>query len=338
MKKLSIIIPVYNTSKYLERCIKSTIEQDFKEIEVIIINDCSTDNSLEIIHKYLKIDQRLILINKEKNEGLSAARNSGIEIATGEYILHIDSDDWVEKDYFKEMYEYAQKNCADIVISDYYIDFDNGQNFYTRDQDNIVEVVKEKGIENIFLLKSYPCVWNKLIKTELYKKNKVQHPKGISLGEDLAVIPKLMYFSKKIIKLNKAYYHYIQNPLSITSQNNINKFYDLYKVIKLNVEFFNKINIRLSIKEFAINYLSLRIFDNYRENFKNIKYKEIVSEYLKLFDNIEKDKIFSKKVKLFSYMLKYFNSKLIFIIFCKMNYIYLKFIRNVKKEKLKNAK
>ena len=98
MKKIqiSVIIPVYNTEKYLERCINSVVSQNFRDIEIIIINDCSEDNSLKIIDKYKNKDKRIKIINKIKNEGLSAARNSGIEIATGEYILHIDSDDWIE--------------------------------------------------------------------------------------------------------------------------------------------------------------------------------------------------------------------------------------------------
>ena len=98
MKKIqiSVIIPVYNTEKYLERCINSVVSQNFRDIEIIIINDYSEDDSLKIIDKYKNKDKRIKIINKIKNEGLSAARNSGIEIATGEYILHIDSDDWIE--------------------------------------------------------------------------------------------------------------------------------------------------------------------------------------------------------------------------------------------------
>lgn len=93
----------------------SIISQNLKEIEIIIVNDGSTDNSLEIINEFIRQDKRMILINK-KNGGLSSARNSGLKVAKGEYVLHIDSDDWIEQDYFLNMYQYAKKYGCDIVI------------------------------------------------------------------------------------------------------------------------------------------------------------------------------------------------------------------------------
>lgn len=127
--KISVIVPVYNVEKYLDRCLKSIVTQSLKDIEIIIVNDCSPDNSLKIIKKYMEIDRRIILIDKIKNEGLTSARNSGLEIAQGEYILHIDSDDWIEQDYLKDMYELAIKYDADMVISDYYRDYDDGKKY-----------------------------------------------------------------------------------------------------------------------------------------------------------------------------------------------------------------
>ena len=107
-KKISIIVPVYNVEKYLDRCLNSIVAQSLKEIEIIIVNDCSPDNSLKIIEKYMKKDERITLINKIKNEGLTSARNSGLEIAQGKYILHIDGDDWIEQEYLKDMYKTAE--------------------------------------------------------------------------------------------------------------------------------------------------------------------------------------------------------------------------------------
>ena len=103
--KISVIVPVYNVEKYLRKCLDSITSQNLKEVEIIVVNDCSPDGSLKIIQEYIKKDKRITLVNKEKNEGLASARNSGLEIAKGEYILHIDSDDWIEQDYFKDMYE-----------------------------------------------------------------------------------------------------------------------------------------------------------------------------------------------------------------------------------------
>lgn len=315
MIKISIIVPVYNTGQYLERCLNSVINQNFKEIEIIIINDCSTDNSLDIIKKYMQIDKRIVLINKEKNGGLSAARNSGIEIAKGEYILHIDSDDWIEQNYFRDMYEYAIKNKADIVISDYYEDYDNQNIIYIQGQKEIydIQINKLKAIENIFLFRGSTSVWNKLIKTELYKKNQIKHPQGISLGEDLAVIPKLIYYSQKVVKLNKAYYHYIQNPLSITKKYNKNKIYEIYEVLKINEKFFQNKKIDLPIELLKINHLTIWLFQ-VKYDFNDKKYIEILKEYLDLLKKVEIKQLRNMKLKVIAVIFKIFRNKNIFVL------------------------
>lgn len=126
MKKISVIVPVYNVEKYIEKCMRSIMEQTLEEIEIIIINDGSPDRSLDVINKLMKEDQRIQVITK-KNGGLSSARNMGIKIATGKYIQHIDGDDWVEKDFLKSVYEFAEKENLDIVVSDYCEDYFDGK-------------------------------------------------------------------------------------------------------------------------------------------------------------------------------------------------------------------
>lgn len=329
MIKLSIIVPVYNTGNYLEKCLSSIIKQSFKDIEIIIINDCSNDNSLEIIKKYLSIDKRIILIDKKQNEGLSAARNSGIKISKGEYILHIDSDDWIEENYFYDMYNYAIKTQADLVISDYYKDFNNGKITYIQDQEKNENKIKR--IENIFSGKSSPCVWNKLIKTELYKNNKIFHPVGISLGEDLAVIPRLMYYSSKIVKLNKAYYHYIQNPLSITNKNNKNKIYEIYEVLRINKEFFQKEKIEVPIKELMINHLTGWLFQ-IKYDFNDERYIKIFYEYLELLKKIQIKNLRRKKIKVMKIIFDNIQNKYVFIFIWNLKNIFkIKNIINCKK-------
>ena len=123
MNKVSIIVPVYNTSKYLNSCIKSLLHQTLKDIEIILINDGSTDDSESIIKKYK--DKRIKYISK-KNEGIGKTRNLGIDTATGEYLSFIDSDDYVEPDFCEKMYEKATKDKCDIVICDYYEDHFEG--------------------------------------------------------------------------------------------------------------------------------------------------------------------------------------------------------------------
>ncbi len=115
--KVSLIIPVYNTEKYLRQCLDSVISQTFKEFECICINDGSTDNSLPILQEYINKDIRFKLIDK-KNEGVSVARNTGIQNATGKYIVFIDSDDWITKDYIEVLYNTIEKYDCDLVSSD----------------------------------------------------------------------------------------------------------------------------------------------------------------------------------------------------------------------------
>ena len=323
MIKISVIVPVYNTEKYLEKCLNSIMNQSFKDIEIIIINDCSTDNSLKVIKKFLSLDQRIILIDKEKNEGLSAARNSGIEKAKGEYILHIDGDDWIEKRYIEDIYMCAKKNRADIVITDFYEDFENKKVIYIHEkiENKNNEVDKEEALKNIFLMEACNAVWNKLIKREVYKKNKINHPEEIMLGEDLAVIPKLLYFSKKIIKINKAYYHYIQNPLSITKQYNSQKIFEIYKSLKINQNFFENKEIKLPINLLKVNHLSIWLF-NVKYDLKNKEYIDILEDYIKLIKKLSiKDlkSIKNKKIKIIVIILKALNNKIVFILLWKIS-------------------
>lgn len=316
--KISVIIPVYNTGKYLKRCLDSIINQNFKEIEIIIVNDCSSDNSLGIIKNYQKKDSRIILINKGKNEGLSAARNSGIKIAKGEYILHIDSDDWVEQNYFRDMYKYAQKEKADIVISDFYKEFENGKKDYKIDQGIIKKQNNEIAIKKIFLGGGYPSVWNKLIKKDLYIKNKIEHPINIALGEDLAVIPKLFYFSTKIVKLNKAYYHYFQNNLSITKKYNIDKIYEINKIIEINEKFFNNKGMKILIDNLKISQLTFWLF-KIKYDFNDKKYIDILNEYLDLLKKVKIRQLRNMKLKIMAIIFKIFRNKNIFILIWNIN-------------------
>ena len=113
--KISIIVPVYNVEKYLERCLDSLINQTLKDIEIICINDGSTDNSSEILKEYAKKDSRIIIIN-QNNQGISVARNNGMNKAKGKYIGFVDSDDWVDLDFFEKLYKAAEKHNAQIAV------------------------------------------------------------------------------------------------------------------------------------------------------------------------------------------------------------------------------
>jgi glycosyltransferase involved in cell wall biosynthesis len=122
MPKISVIVPIYNSEKYLSRCLDSIIAQKFYDYECILVDDCSNDNSLEICKKYSFFDKRITVYHKEKNEGTAQARKTGIDIASAEYILFLDNDDWIEPEMLEELYIKAISQNYDMVYCDYYND------------------------------------------------------------------------------------------------------------------------------------------------------------------------------------------------------------------------
>ena len=229
-EKISIIVPIYNTSRFLDKCINSILKQTYKSLEIILVNDGSTDDSLKKINDYKKIDNRIIIINK-KNGGLSSARNAGIKIATGNYILNVDSDDWLENNTCEILLKTAIKTDADIVIGNIFLEYKNKKEKW--------EDLKNNEIYNnldylyaFFSENGKGSVWNKLIKRELYIDNKIYHPEGISLGEDTCTLLRLALKSKKIVKINNYIYHYRQNEFSMMYSKN-KKIYEYLKAIEI---------------------------------------------------------------------------------------------------------
>lgn len=311
--KVSAIVPVYNTEKFLEKCIRSIMSQTLKEIEIICINDGSTDNSLEILKKLQKEDKRIIIIDK-KNEGISIARNKGIEQAKGEYISFIDSDDWIESNCYEEIFLFSKKNRADIVIMDYYCEYQkNRKILYEQDGDEEKEVNKVKLKNEIFLGKRPGFVWNKLISHKIISKENMRFNTEIIIGEDLYFLNQLINKAKYILKLNKGYIHYVQHENSTCRKVNIEKIRTLYE----NLDTVKKelpLNIYTATK---VNWLSWLLLD------KNIYIeKENHNLIYDLLDNIKKVDLYlikSLKLKIIVLILKLINTLNMFIIVFKIN-------------------
>lgn len=201
MPKVSVIVPMYNASKYLSRCLDSLTNQTLKDIEIVLINDGSTDNSEQIIQTYLK-DKRIKYLKKE-NGGQGSARNLGLTVAKGEYISFVDSDDYIELDMLEEMYN-ASLSKYDIVVSDFYIT-SNGNDTYST-------ILKRDGgiINNSEYLFTGACPWNKIYKKTFLDKISFKFPEGI-IYEDFAVIPTLVLYNPSMYYVKKAYVHYVQS-------------------------------------------------------------------------------------------------------------------------------
>lgn len=209
--KISICIPIYNVEKYIERCLKSAFEQTYIDIEYILINDSSTDNSLNIVYKLIQNypyrQKQVKIYSHEKNRGLSASRNSAIKYASGEYILWLDSDDYLEKNTVEILIEHLKQNDSDIVSFDILTHNRYGQTVWKQPMYHLPEEM----LKTIIGRKGPVCVCGRLIKLDLYKKYNIQASEGINMGEDYQVSTQLAFYAQKVSTINKALYHYERN-------------------------------------------------------------------------------------------------------------------------------
>lgn len=202
-EKISIVVPVYNATNTLERCVTSLLEQTYRNIEIILVNDGSTDNSYEICTQFCKKDFRVQVVNKS-NGGVSSARNAGIEFATGKYLMFCDSDDWVEPNWCQELLHFYQPD--NLCMCGYYIHDDNAVL-----QLNSVGEMSTVEKNDYFTTKCWGgySPWNKIFDANIIKKHKLSFNESISLGEDMLFVwDYLKSISGKIIILNKMLNHY----------------------------------------------------------------------------------------------------------------------------------
>ncbi len=220
MVKISIIVPVYNVEKYLPKCLESLIHQTLKDIEIICINDGSTDNSLSILKDYAKNDSRIRIINKE-NGGISAARNSGINAAMGDFLSFIDSDDWIDLDFFEKLYLAAKKYSADIAAAGI-IRISGRRKRVLLDFKK--EIVTDDTNEKFRLCdipdKSYTC--NKIYRTSKIKDLNILFKDNI-IYEDIIFTPEAVHKLGALITVPGTYYFYYKRRGSITNTKSNNK-------------------------------------------------------------------------------------------------------------------
>ena len=246
MIKLSIIVPVYNVAEYLERCLNSLINQTLNEIEIICVNDGSTDNSLCILEKFAELDKRIKIIN-QKNKGLSGARDTGIKLVQGEYFGFLDSDDWVDLDYFEKLYKRA-KNCdADISLGDFIRKgkFKHKIRLKLNKEEEFVGD-NEKFYGSQFY--HFPCVWNKIYKTS--KFNDLRFIEGIYF-EDGPYTIQALNRANKVVTCCNTYLYYFVNPNSIVKTLNKKKEQDMYNSSKF---ILNYIKDNMQIQDKGIYY------------------------------------------------------------------------------------
>lgn len=203
MPKISVIVPVYNTDKYLHKCVDSILNQTFTDFELLLINDGSKDCSGEICDEYAQKDSRVRVFHKA-NGGVSSARNLGLDNAIGEYILFIDGDDWIEQTMCEELYNKAVKENAEIVYSDFKMIFEDNEEYYPTAKYSPDKI----GVVKNFISSVWTCLVIMIAKRELYLVNNLKSPTHLSYCEDFWLSVRLFHYSKKIAKINKAFYNY----------------------------------------------------------------------------------------------------------------------------------
>lgn len=238
--EISIIVPVYNVEKYLKKCIDSIMNQTFKNFELILVDDGSTDGSSNICDEYEKVDKRITVVHK-RNGGLSSARNAGIDIANGKYITFIDSDDFVDNRYCEYLYSTIIEYDADIVISDF-IRYKSKEEILSSDNRIIISVKDGKSACKELYSNSvvkYVVAWGKLFKSELVRKHYFLEGK---IHEDEFFTYKLYYESNVVVELFNKLYYYRINPNSITMNVFTLKKYDTIDALNERIDYFKKKN------------------------------------------------------------------------------------------------
>lgn len=291
--KVSILVAVYNIEKYIEKCIKSIINQDYNNIEIILVNDCSSDSSSEICDKYAKIDNRIRVIHHNKNKRLSEVRNTGLDNATGDYVVFIDGDDWIAPDFVSYMLKVIMETNADMAI--------NLSNFTTRDMKQInknkIEIWSpEKATAELLFPHITIGAWNKIYKREFIEKNKLRFNPELFTAEGYRFISDAAQRANKIgVGNRKVYYYRLNNINSATTK------YDIRQSM-------SAINAAIGIKNdliiktpYVINAIDLHIWLNHFWNLRqilalNLK-KKYEDEYKKSLEYVRKNAFYITKAE-----------------------------------------
>lgn len=286
---VSIIIPCYNLSGYIEPCLNSCISQTYKNLEIIVINDCSQDNSQDIIDYYTEIDQRITPIYNKKNEGVVNTRCVGIEKSSGEYIFFLDGDDYLKLDAIEKLVEEAINNNADIVVGQYFHEKDYG--YYLDEQIGDELLNRDRFIRKILEFRLF-TLWAKLFKKELFTESLNYHSE-LKRGEDLVLIIQLAHNSEIIKGIDTAVYYYRHRGTAVTKSQTFNNILHAYKsrFITENyvIEYGFKKEKDFELGIFICFILIAMIIDNYNGMFLDKSWINTIKEKIKtyLLDNKE---------------------------------------------------
>ena len=234
MPKVSVIVPIYNVENYIEKCLETLVNQTLEDIEIILVNDGSKDNSEVIAKRFLKNYPEKIVYLEKENGGLSDARNYGIPYAKGEYVAFLDSDDYVEKDMYEKMYTLAKKENSDMVQCNFYWE-------YIEEQKRKLGDLEEYQNKKEMIVKGRVEAWNKLIRREVLENPDIRFPKGLRY-EDMEFTYKLVPFINKVSFIKEPFVHYVQRGNSISNSQN-ERTGEIFDILDNVIKFYKEKNI-----------------------------------------------------------------------------------------------
>lgn len=279
---ISIIIPLYNASAYLHHCIDTLLSQPFQDIEIILVDDGSTDESPAICDEYASKDGRIKVFH-EVHSGVAHSRQIGLEYATGDYVLYVDADDMVDSDMVSNMYGEAIRQQADMVICDYRELTHDGE-VYQRQEPTALDGLTI--LDDILNGKLYGALWNKMMRRKWLHETKACFPQALSMREDLIFLSRCLPFAKKLSYIPKAYYGYERRNATALTSNYVNESPHYYNqeslwvsLILTNQYLTKETRLRLEQYFFRLSYITLKygLFDKnlWNERFK--KQKDLLS-------------------------------------------------------------
>lgn len=311
-KKVSVIIPVYNVEKYLERCVYSVLNQTFKEFELLLVDDGSTDDSGKISKRFAEAYPETVRYMHQSNGGSGAARNTGIRNAKGDVIVFVDSDDYIHENMLFEMYNMMEKDNLDIVICDYQRVNEYGE-ITDIHREHLIEGKSFKLNEEKKLLFADPSSCNKMLKKSLFIENDIYFPKKVWYAEDMRTIVKIFAVSNSIGYLSTPFYNYFTRSDSKMNTVNIERQEEVVEAVDDLLDFFEQKGICEQYYE-ELEFLAIQHIFVYaiariaKMDYKSIlicKFRDYITDKFPNYKNNKYIKLLSKKEKLFFKLVLY---------------------------------
>ena len=285
-KKVSIIIPAYNAEKYIDDCLNSVLNQTYNNLEIIVVDDCSTDNTYNMLKAYSQKDNRIKLYKMEKNGGVSRTRNKAMKHITGDYLYFIDADDWIDLNYIEEMVRAIEKYNADIIIN---------KNIFIHNKkskkrhNNILDKYNELNSAGFY--GGWPYIWNNLIRTSFFRKVNAYFPENLKY-EDIFFITQLFANSNDKYIINGPFYHYRKHNNSISAENKWMEIFDNVEIMKLLHAYLKENNLLSKAKICNIDSIISKLSIHKQQE---KLYNMIRNFFIEIQDDIINNKVYNRR-------------------------------------------